>query len=202
MPRIHLYDRRALLVELVPVRAPPARRVRNVVRDHQRRTLDAEAPQFGELAGIEQRLEVLREHHALVAEMVGVPFEPEERAEARGAVGIRNHLLHARPGLLQALEAFDEVRRATAVLAEVVPARMPGERKEVQVGARNVDAALDRPGAIAVRVVVVDVAVDQPVGILFHSDARSQCGCFDIAIAGGPAKDYFAPTTNKWAARL
>src|SRR6185503_16949176 len=106
-----------------------------------------------------------REHDALVAPARRMPLEAQKRAELAVAVARGNDFLHARPGVLQALEAVDPVALARAFhRGHVVPARMPGEREKIEMRARNLQRALDRPDAIAVRIVVVDVAEERPVG--------------------------------------
>jgi hypothetical protein len=173
---VDLDHRRAGLGEAVPVHAAPPLRVGEVVRDHERALLDAEAPQPLGIGGVVEGPVIAREHHALVAPLRRMPLEAEKGAELAVAVAPGDHLLHARPGVLQALEAVDPVPLAPALhRRHVVPARMPGEGEEIQVRARHLERALDRADAVAVRVVVVNVAVEDAIAA--HPSQRSRLAC-------------------------
>jgi hypothetical protein len=162
--REDLHHRRAVLAEHIPVHAAPALGIGKVVRNHQRVFLDAEAAQLLRVVRVEQGAVVLREHHALISPLGRVPFEAEKRAELVVPVALGDHLLHPRPGVLQALEAVDPVPLALPLhRGHVVPAGMPGEGEEIQMRARDLQRALDRAHPVAVRVVVVDVAVQHAV---------------------------------------
>ncbi len=164
MFRVYFSHRRAVLVEHVPVDASQAARIGEVMRNHQSIALHAEAAQFVDMVGVVQRLVVVGEDDALVAERARMPFEPEEGGEFSVAVGVGDQPLHLGPGLAQFLEtAQPVVFPASLHRLEVVPARMAGEGEEVEMGTGNVDAALHRPDAVAVSVVIVDVAVKDPV---------------------------------------
>jgi hypothetical protein len=125
-----------------------------------------------------------------------MPLEPEEGAEGRVPVAVGDHLLDPRPGFRKPLEAEVPVALALALhRRHVVPARMSGEGEEVQMAAGNVERALDRTHAITMRVVVVDVAVDdaviahvRPSGLLRRrSPAREGSANEDVAVEGHPS---------------
>ena len=160
-----LDDRRAGFVELVPIDAPMPSGIRQVVRDHQRLLFHAEAAQLGHAVRVVQRSMVAGKDDALVAEPRGMPLEAEEGAELAVAVRVGDHLLHPGPGLPQAAEALGPVLLASALHAlHVVPAGVAGEGEEVEMRAGNLGRSFDRAYAVPMRIVVVDVAVEDRVG--------------------------------------
>ena len=141
------------------------------MRNHQRVPLKAKPPQILHVGRVKQRLIIFRKYDALVSVAIRMPFESQKRAELAVIVRVSDDPLHARPRFLESMKTIDEVPRTPPVVTEIVPAGVSGKREEIEMPTGDVDTALDRPPAIAVRVVIVNVAEDEPQ--LLRHDARN-----------------------------
>ena len=171
----YLDHRGAGFLENTPIDAAAARRVGQVMRQHQGVVLLAEAAQGRDVPGESQGAVIVGEDHALIAEMAGMPFETQERGKRPIPVGPGDQILDLGPALGQALEPCKPVVFAAPFHGlHVVPARLAGEGEEIQMGAGHVDAARHRANTIAHGIVVVDIAEQEPI-LLGHRAGPPWC---------------------------